>query len=102
MAVSAAACNESWLLQGKIHLNNSNDESIDDWVRVLGIAVGIFDICVGSIGNFLTIIAILWNPGMRGTFYIFIINLCFVDFATATFMMPFNVASYSQRVSYPT
>ncbi|XP_076806482.1 G-protein coupled receptor moody-like isoform X1 [Clavelina lepadiformis] len=74
---------------------NFSDVPLDrSLVRTFGIIIGIFDICVGSVGNLLTIIAILSNKKLHKPFHIFIANLCVIDFLTATTMMPFNVNAY--------
>ena len=67
-------------------------------IRTLGICIGIFDIIVGSIGNTLTILAILTNKKLHKPFHIFIANLSVIDFLTASCMIPFNVTAYYQGV----
>ena len=66
--------------------------------RAVGVSIGIFDIIIGSIGNFLTILAIARNKKMHKPFHIFIANLCVIDFLTASTMMPFNVTAYYTQV----
>ena len=83
-------------------LNDSTGDGIVDVdrsaLRTLGIVIGVTDIFVGSIGNFLTICAILSNKKLQTTFHIFIANLCVIDFLTASAMMPFNVTAYWTKV----
>ena len=67
--------------------------------RALGVTIGIIDIIIGSIGNFLTILAIAGNKKLHKPFHIFIANLCVIDFLTASTMMPFNVTAYYTGVS---
>lgn len=82
------------------YVNEASSAMVDtEPLRVFGLVIGIFAIIVGSIGNLLTIAAIKTNKKLHKPFYIFIGNLSVIDFLTATSMLPFNVASYYQRVS---
>ena len=78
--------------------SNLVEEDYSSAIRILGICIGIFDIIVGSLGNAFTILAIATNKKLHKPFHIFIANLGVIDFLTASFMMPFNVASYSKQV----
>ena len=89
-------------------LNETNNISLNEGdilasdysyaIRTLGICIGIFDIIVGTIGNTLTLLAIITNKKLHKPFYIFIANLSVIDFLTASLIIPFNVASYYQQV----
>ncbi|XP_076800270.1 G-protein coupled receptor 84-like isoform X1 [Clavelina lepadiformis] len=74
-------------------MNNTTGFVGEDF-RFLGITIGIIDIICGSIGNLLTIVVFARNAGLQSSFNCFIISLAAIDFLTATFMMPFNVAGY--------
>jgi len=64
--------------------------------RYVGIAVGLTDILLGSLGNLLTIIVFSRSSSLRVSFNIFILNLAVIDLITSTLMMPLQVAGYVQ------
>ncbi|XP_002128005.2 G-protein coupled receptor 84-like [Ciona intestinalis] len=78
-----------------VNSTNSSLSAIADF-RYIGIVIGIVDIILGTMGNILTIVVFSRISNLQSSFNIFIINLAIIDFLTAAFMMPFNVAGYVQ------
>uniref|UniRef100_H2YWK1 G-protein coupled receptors family 1 profile domain-containing protein n=1 Tax=Ciona savignyi TaxID=51511 RepID=H2YWK1_CIOSA len=77
------------------NITNSSLNQIANF-RYIGIAIGVVDIILGTLGNLLTIVVLARISTLQSSFNIFITSLAVVDLLTAALMMPFNVAGYAQ------
>lgn len=85
------------------HLNQSDaddftflldDQLVEDVVSVVvPLLFGIIGI-VGLVGNFLVVIVVAANPGMRSTTNLLIINLAIADLLFVIFCVPFTATDY--------
>jgi len=74
----------------------TSDQAVSNF-RLFGIIIGIFDIVVGGLGNFFTILAFTRCKALHTPYNVFIVNLAIIDFLTATCMMPLNVTGYIMK-----
>jgi len=88
-----SSLNESYTYQNYTSDFDDERQAVSDF-RLFGIIIGIFDIVIGSFGNFFTILAFTRCKALHTPYNVFIVNLSIIDFLTATCMMPLNVTGY--------
>ena len=87
--------NISIFLADNGNISDTTVPQADDYATTFGIVIGIFAIIVGTLGNLCTIIVVSRNKAMMAScFNLLVLSLATVDFITAAFMLPANVAFY--------